>query len=95
MLAVAVPRRAAPLAPRRAPRAPRAVRPAHSPLDGDTLFAVSVPAGVGALEVGVDKLAALTAAAADAVQAAIVDAVAHATGAYEIPAWCDIVTTDG
>ena len=44
---------------------------------------------------GVDKLAALTAAAADAVQAAIVDAVAHATGAYEIPAWCDIVTTDG
>lgn len=73
----------------------RAVRPAHSPLDGDTLFAVSVPAGVGALEVGVDKLAALTAAAADAVQAAIVDAVAHATGAYDIPAWCDIVTTDG
>ena len=26
---------------------------------------------------------------------AIVDAVAHATGAYDIPAWCDIVTTDG
>lgn len=54
----------------------RAVRPAHSPLDGDTLFALSsAPAPTG---VDIPTLAALCAAAADAVEAAIVDAVVNA-----------------
>ncbi|WP_430393275.1 P1 family peptidase [Corynebacterium qintianiae] len=69
----------------------RAVRPSHSPLDGDTLFAVS-SAGVEEVGrgVGVDKLTALCAMAADAVQAAIVDAVTAATAAYGVTAWRDI-----
>lgn len=67
----------------------RAVRPAHSPLDGDTLFAVSV-GGDGAAAVGVDKLAALGAAAEDCVQAAIVDAVTSAESAHGLRAWRDI-----
>ena len=66
----------------------RAVRPAHSPLDGDTLFAVST--GDGRVEVGVDKLALLGEAAADAVQAAIVDAVTSAVSAHGVTAWRDL-----
>lgn len=69
----------------------RAVRPAHSPLDGDTLFAVST--GDGRVEVGVDKLALLGEAAADAVQAAIVDAVTSAESAHGVTAWRDLVGT--
>lgn len=66
----------------------RAVRPAHSPLDGDTLFAVSV--GDGEFEGGVDKQAMLGEAAASCVQAAIVDAVVHAEAAHGVRAWSDI-----
>lgn len=66
----------------------RAVRPAHSPLDGDTLFAVSL--GDGGFEGGVDKLAMLGEAAASCVQAAIVDAVVSARSAHGVTAWCDI-----
>jgi len=66
----------------------RAVRPAHSPLDGDTLFAVSVRDAVD--NVSVDKLGALSAAAADCVQAAIVDAVVSAEPAYGVRAWREI-----
>ncbi len=55
----------------------RAVRPAHSPLDGDTLFALSLaPAPVG---VGIPEMTALGVAAAGAIEAAIVDAVAQAS----------------
>lgn len=70
----------------------RAVRPAHSPLDGDTLFAVSVGRDeeVGVLSGAVDKLAALGEAAAQCVQAAIVDAVTHAHTAHGVTAWRDI-----
>ena len=66
----------------------RAVRPAHSPLDGDTLFAVSV--GEGEFEGGVDKQTMLGEAAASCVQAAIVNAVVHARTAHGVTAWCDI-----
>lgn len=66
----------------------RAVRPAHSPLDGDTLFAVST--GGERVEGGVDKLALLGEAAADAVQAAIVDAVTSAVSAHGVTAWRDL-----
>lgn len=67
----------------------RAVRPAHLPLDGDTLFAVSTAGEVGA-GVGVEKLAALSAAAAEAVEAAIVDAVVSARPGYGVPTWSEL-----
>lgn len=68
----------------------RAVVPAHSPLDGDTLFAVSVgeDAGRGIADVG--KLTALGVAAAGVVQAAIVDAVVKAESGLGVTAWRDI-----
>ncbi len=53
----------------------RAIRPAHSPLDGDTLFALSTGDGSG---VSTQALLTLSMAAADAVEAAIVQAVVHA-----------------
>lgn len=68
----------------------RAVRPAHSPLDGDTLFAVST-AAPGTQPVGdVDVFGRIGEAGAQAVQAAIVDAVVNATGAFGVTAWRDI-----
>ena len=66
----------------------RAVRPAHSPLDGDTLFAassspVTSPVTSSATNpapvLGPEDLARLSAAAADAVESAIVDAVVSAS----------------
>ena len=66
----------------------RAVRPAHSPLDGDTLFAassspvtspVTSSAPNPAPVLGPADLARLSAAAADAVESAIVDAVVSAS----------------
>lgn len=66
----------------------RAVRPAHSPLDGDTLFAVSTaPDATG---VTPDILHELSAAAADVVAAAIVAAVVAAESAYGVTAWSQV-----
>ncbi|UIZ91804.1 P1 family peptidase [Corynebacterium sp. CNCTC7651] len=65
----------------------RAVVPAHSPLDGDTLFAVSVAERAGGVD-DVQLLTTLGAAGAGVVQAAIVDAVVNATSA--VTAWRDI-----
>lgn len=74
----------------------RAVRPAHSPLDGDTLFAVSTAGGGDAVgAVSVEKLSALGEAAAACVQAAIVDAVTHAHSAHGVTAWRDLVAPAG
>lgn len=70
----------------------RAIRPAHSPLDGDTLFAVSAPQDP-AREVAPcspEALAELGAAAADAVEAAIVDAVRSAGSGFGLTAWRDL-----
>lgn len=68
----------------------RAIRPAHSPLDGDTLFAVST-AQPGAQPVSdVEAFGRIGEAGAQAVQAAIVDAVVNATGDFGITAWRDI-----
>ena len=68
----------------------RAVRPAHSPLDGDTLFAVSTAAPGEQPVADVEVLGRIGEAAAQAVQAAIVNAVVHATGAFGVSAWEDI-----
>ncbi|MFD6859629.1 P1 family peptidase [Rhodococcus sp. NPDC060090] len=75
----------------------RAIRPAHSPLDGDTLFALStgtaelaVPEGVpDAFPPDLPVLAALCVAAADAVERAIVDAVLSAESVAGIPSYFD------
>lgn len=66
----------------------RAVRPAHSPLDGDTLFALSTGAGSG---VSTEEMIALSTASADAVCAAIVDAVIHAANGYGLSCYRDLV----
>lgn len=55
----------------------RAVRPAHSPLDGDTIFALST-AQRPAADSGALAMTPLCAAAADAVEEAIVNAVTAA-----------------
>lgn len=75
----------------------RAVRPAHSPLDGDTLFAVSVAGGGGreALQGDVEKRALLGEAAATCVEAAIVDAVVSAQSAHGVTAWRDLSDSAG
>ncbi|SDR74062.1 P1 family peptidase [Corynebacterium timonense] len=67
----------------------RAVKPAHGPLDGDTLFAVSTAGEVGA-GVGVEKLAALCHAAAEVVEEAIVDAVVSAQSGYGLTTWSEL-----
>lgn len=66
----------------------RAIRPAHSPLDGDTLFALSTGSGEG---VSIEDMIALSTAAADVVCAAIVDAVVHATSGYELSCYQELV----
>ncbi len=76
-----------------------AVRPAHSPLDGDTVFAVAtgavdppsdpdVPAG---MHPAVPSIPRIGAAAAVVTRRAIVDAVRSATGVAGIPAWRDVL----
>lgn len=79
----------------------RAIRPAHSPLDGDTLFAVATgartadPDAVTPMPPGMDPDAPVTAAlceaAATAVQRAVVSAVIAATGVGPIPAYRDVL----
>lgn len=56
-----------------------AVRPAHSPLDGDTIFALSTGDGSG---VDTETMIAISAAAANVVAQAIVGAVTHAEPGY-------------
>ncbi|GAB3078373.1 P1 family peptidase [Corynebacterium aquatimens] len=81
----------------------RAVRPAHSPLDGDTLFAVSTATPEEFFTQSrpqtdvdpVELMAQLSAASAACVEAAIVDAVASAESTADSPelgitAWRDI-----
>lgn len=81
----------------------RAVRPAHSPLDGDTLFAVAtgertadpdaavdIPPG---MEPDIAVVAALAEASATVVQRAIVSAVVTARTVAGIPAYRDVVAS--
>ncbi|GAA2392997.1 P1 family peptidase [Gordonia cholesterolivorans] len=79
----------------------RAVRPAHSPLDGDTLFAVATGEKAADPDIAVDVppgmdpdtaiVAALADASATVVQRAIVSAVVAATGVAGIPAYRDVL----
>jgi L-aminopeptidase/D-esterase-like protein len=63
----------------------RAVYPAHTPMDGDTLFALSLASWEGPADVGV-----LGALAADAVVEAILSAVRAAEGVAGFPAVRDL-----
>ncbi|CAM3034282.1 P1 family peptidase [Skermania piniformis] len=78
----------------------RAIRPAHSPLDGDTMFAVAtgrrpVPTpGLPvppAFPVELPMLTQLCAVVADVVERAVVDAVVAATGLSGVPAYRDVL----
>ncbi|MGB3302382.1 P1 family peptidase [Gordonia sp. (in: high G+C Gram-positive bacteria)] len=79
----------------------RAIRPAHSPLDGDTLFAVATgeksadPEAAVVVPPGMDPdtaiVAALAEVSATVVQRAIVSAVVAATSVAGIPAYRDIL----
>ena len=81
----------------------RAIRPAHSPLDGDTIFALATgvggvarPEGVpAAMPAELPLLAALSGPAADCFERAIVHAVLAATTVAGIPAYADLVRGDG
>lgn len=70
----------------------RAVRPAHSPLDGDTIFALSDISADASAAAGVDTptMMALGVAAADAVEAAIVDAVVHAAPGFGLATYATL-----
>lgn len=74
----------------------RAIRPAHMPMDGDTLFAMATGqhgAGAAVAERGVDDIgmSLLSAVAANTVERAIVHAVLAAESAFSVPSWRDVV----
>lgn len=70
----------------------RAVRPAHSPLDGDTLFCLSTAQETPTTIPDPELLYTLCDASARCVEAAIVDAVASAESGYGVTAWADILS---
>lgn len=61
----------------------RTIRPIHTTMDGDTIFAL----GTGEVEASVDLVGTL---AADVLAEAVVQAVKQATGAGGLPAWRDL-----
>ena len=61
----------------------RAIKPVHTSNDGDTIFTFAS----GEVEMPPDVVAVL---ATEVMQQAIVSAVKHATGAYGLPAACDL-----
>ena len=74
----------------------RAIRPAHMPMDGDTLFAMAT--GEHGSEAAVDDrgvdeigMSVLSATAANTVERAIVHAVLAAESALGVPCWRDVV----
>lgn len=69
----------------------RAIRPAHMPMDGDTLFVMATAEHTtvdGVDEIG---MSVLSATAANAVERAIVHAVLAAETAFGVQSWCDVV----
>ena len=74
----------------------RAIRPAHMPMDGDTLFAMATGehgSGATGAARGVDDIgmSLLSAVAANTVERAIVHAVLAAESAFGVPSWRDVV----
>jgi L-aminopeptidase/D-esterase-like protein len=64
----------------------RAIRPAHMPMDGDTIFAL----GTGGRSVDSALLAQLGALAADVMAQAVVAAILHAKGIEGYPSYSDL-----
>jgi L-aminopeptidase/D-esterase-like protein len=62
----------------------RAIRPAHTPFDGDTVFALSTGSGAA---VGADMLLRIGAAAADCLARAVMRAVLAAEPLGGLPSW--------
>lgn len=74
----------------------RAIRPAHMPMDGDTLFAMATGehgSGAAVDDRGVDciGMSVLSATAANTVERAIVHAVLAAESAFGVSSWRDVV----
>lgn len=74
----------------------RAIRPSHLPMDGDTLFCLSTGTFGGDGDAAVAEadpaaVAMLAAAAADAVEHAIVDAVTSASSRAGVRSWSDLL----
>ena len=77
----------------------RAIRPSHTPLDGDTVFAVAtgaveVPASgklPASMSTETELTAAVGAAAADCLARAVLVGVATASTAAGIPTYCDVL----
>jgi len=61
----------------------RSIRPAHTTLDGDTLFALATGTETGPVD-----LMLLTVMAAEATALATVDAIRHAQGIQTISGYC-------
>ncbi|MBB4855071.1 L-aminopeptidase/D-esterase-like protein [Mycobacteroides chelonae] len=66
----------------------RAIRPAHTPMDGDTLYVLATGTGEGDAEV---LTASVGIAAAEAVERAVVRAVVGAVSIAGIPAYRDVL----
>lgn len=69
----------------------RAIRPAHMPMDGDTLFAMATgehSAGAAVDDIGMSLLSAV---AANTVERAIMHAVLAAESAFGVPSWREVV----
>lgn len=66
----------------------RAIRPAHLPMDGDTIFCLGLSADSSG--VSPEQLALLCADAAESAAAAVADAVRSATSLGGVPAWSDL-----
>jgi L-aminopeptidase/D-esterase-like protein len=71
----------------------RAISPAHTPMDGDTIFALAT--GTRAGEVQVDELSVIGALAADVMADAIVRAAREAAGIPGFPATRDLAADGG
>ncbi len=70
----------------------RAIRPAHAPLDGDVVFALSTGRGAPADAAALHRLGAL---AADCLSRAIMRGVRDAESAPGLPAWRDLPDPPG
>lgn len=69
----------------------RAIRPAHMPMDGDTLFAMATGehgSGAAVDDIGMSLLSAV---AANTVERAIMHAVLAAESAFGVPSWREVV----
>lgn len=76
----------------------RAIRPAHLPLDGDTIFALSVPPAAQECDAGgvtASAMTMLSAVAAQCIERAVVHSVLGAESVPGVPSYAEVVLGDG